>query len=363
MDYSGSGINESSNDVNDFKIKLENGQGIKIISSSQVKGGLITKEYISNLKAKGIYVYIEFDKWNNEFPTDKELENLNKKGIEGYVIKDKEKTEINGVEGWKDTKTMVTFNSSDEKGIELTIPQLTTITIEKLRELIRISETPVVIDVVELEKLFESNGDKLDSCNDFYKLFTGMFVSFKKLSRKNVVETAYNISFADIPIMNINEINEINWNEIIDSNNQISILYNSIEDDKKTDFEEIIKYRILAKNIITELNCNYTEQNREVKKLEKLLIKNIKKQEKIDFEKIKSETNNIKEIVENTEKTLEQNKMDLWNSLTERETVEDAISVIATIIDIIADENKLTGNIDKDVNNMAQDYRAMLAAA
>ena len=119
----------------------------------------------------------------------------------------------------------------------------------------------------------------------------------------------------------------------------------------------------MAKNIITELNCNYTEQNREVKKLEKLLIKNIKKQEKIDFEKIKSETNNIKEIVENTEKTLEQNKMDLWNSLTERKTVEDAISVIATIIDIIADENKLTGNIDKDVNNMAQDYRAMLAAA
>ena len=59
---------------------------------------------------------------------------------------------------------------------------------------------------------------------------------------------------------------------------------------------------------------------------------------------------------------MEENKKYLWE-LIAQDKQDNAIATILYLMDIIADENKQTGNINTNKNNIAKDYRAMLAAA
>jgi len=297
--------NETPEEINKF-IKNSNGMVRVLITESQRE---VLKQENINLQGKGICV----------------------KGTEGNI---------------KDFDT----------GEEIDYKEIKPKTAQELQTEILTSSVSLVIEKNKLEEIL-GQGDMLDINNMFETLIGNIKTSFGigQLIKKDVETMAYNTKYEKIKAVK-------NWEELKDSD-EIKIIYESIKDEtKKQKFKDIIESRIKAKEIIEYAGIVYTEQNREVKSLEKILIKAIQEQKEINFEGIKKEKEKIKEETESNDKSLEQNKIDLWN-LIGQQTEEKAIATMLYLMDIIADESKQANIVEKGNNNIAKDYRAMLAAA
>ena len=337
----------------DFKLKFENTPGRIIISKTEDDQlptvGLDYKtEDIENLKYEGKYVFVDYGK---EKPDTDQIEYLKKSARSGYTYT-------------KDNKLIMVDFSLGEEEIELTLSS----DINNLQGEIMKSEGPVVIDIMKFLEYFENPGtDKMSKFEYFNKLINS-FASLKKLSKNKAIETLYNISFESLP----NNINDIDLENDI---SEIGFMYRGIKEEKiKEEFINTLKNRIVVKNKVKEERDIDLEQNRNNKNLEKILAKVLSKQEElkaeqdINMEEIKFEAENktIKENKDEYEEILRDNNISeiLKKDVSEMTNSEKKIvAKLEILIPVIMDDKNPEISNRNNNNDMARDYRAMLAAA
>ena len=307
-----------------------------IISLESVKDKENLKKAINNGKARKV---ITVEQYSDLGMGEKDLIELKNKGIEVYIKEGNKILEF-------DTKNEIEFKPIEEN-----------MTMQQLQQLIRTSDKPLLIEINKLAGMFKSNQtDIMETYSMLDTLIGNIKLNFGigQLSRRDIEYMAYNIPFDKIPKGEF---------DIETDDSEIGIMYRNIKDKDKKLFKETIDKRIKIKNLLNaqEIKVTYTERNEEVKKLEKLLINEI---EEYDINKVKEELNRIREEQNNNINSLEETKAFLYEKLLSDEgNKEKTVATILAIMDIIADDNEQTGKIDREEDNLAKDYRAMLAAA
>ena len=321
--------------------ELINGKARKVITKEQYeqlkvyydKQGKNISEELNKLAENGIEIIVRVE---NEYDETEVKKEYMPNGVSGVITKEGQ---------------LFDFYTGDKTDVMQDIMQQKEINMNELQKLLISSEKPILVGIDQLRKIFKGN-QSMDTYSMFETLIGNLKLNFGigELKEKDVENMAYNVSFGKIPT---------EWENLSD-NDEIMIIYESIKDDtNKQKFKAIIEERIegkkILKNIVPADTLESIEQNKEFKKLEKILVKNIKG---INVDNVINKRSNFIDV----SKSLNQNKINLYERLTLEEQQEDIVAIVISIMDLIADDNKQTDNIDKEKDDV-RGYRAMLCAA
>ncbi len=322
-----------------------------IISLESIKGKEELKQALNNGKTRKVITQSQYE----ELKGDIDLFELRENGIEVYI---------------REGDRIREFDTREEIEVEKISEN---ITMKELEEKLVTAKNSLVIDIEQLKRIFKDNrnSDVLDTYTMFETLIGNIKTTFGigQLNEKDIKNMAYNIPFESLP----NNINNIDLEKDI---SEIGVIYRNIKDIKvRKEYIEILKKRIIVKNKVKEERNIDLEQNKNNRNLEKILAKILSKQEElkteeegINIEEIKVEIENktIKENKDEYERILINNNISniLNKNISEMTIKEKKIIVVLEILIPVIMDDKAPEVIGRNKNNdMAKDYRAMLAAA
>ncbi|MGE4385491.1 MAG: hypothetical protein AB7E39_06475 [Endomicrobiaceae bacterium] len=306
-----------------------------------------------------------FEKENKDI--FQEISNLRKKGIEIYIKSDKKSDNygIYGISGEIINNTIYDYILADTSELEIIESN---VSIKDLENKIINSDKSLLVGIDILQKIFMDNRDITDAYDGLSSLLGHIKIKFglHGINSKDMRNFAYSINIDDIPLLTDdlqkNKMIKSSLNDFInifniDKNNVISIILNDIKinDAMKNIFLDIIKERILVKTKLSEQN---KENGLKDKKLEILLGKVLLLQMSND-----DKTSLLSEL--NIFKGNESDMKIKVNELYMKALTDNDPQTINTIIELIlvySEEIKAGEKIKADDINLAS-YRKMLAAA
>ena len=327
---------------------VENGRARKVITEDQYTDLKLNKEKISELKKKGIEIYVACNEIKEDY-----IEN----GISGQIIRD---TETNKA-------YIYDYYSMDRTELDEIKTQKD---FADLENKIVNGNKLIIVDIDILKKNFQGS----NIIESFTKLgaLTGkikMTMGLGNIGIRDIENVGYNIRFDEIPEISKSDIQKLltattkeEILNIIGQRNGFAIILTSLKDENVNRFKELIIERILAKKALTESSTAIDGVELEDKNMEIMLGKLLFRQMNYtDKETIKEKLMSQGKLM----KVLEQLK-ELDNNQKGIET-QDQQELVNTIIQLILlyDGQRVKGNqLQKqtDLGNISN-YRAMLAAA
>ena len=337
------GLENIGSDINNLRVAIENGRARKVITAEQYEQLNLTAQKISELKENGIDIYIDID--------TNEIDN-------SYM-----EQSVSGLIRRKDGKTYIyDYFTEDETELQELKEQKD---LDNIEQKIINSDTPIMIDIEMLKTDFQ--GRNIIEAFARLETFIGKIritMGLGNINRNDIESVGYGISFDKIPNLVEKDIDMLLKTDskdtvlsIIGEDKEFGIILNSLKDEKLIEkFIEIIKERILAKNALIQQGKEYGLKDKNMEKiLGKMLIKQIDNKDKEtiniadDFVGGENNINVIKKINEEMQRAMHGNDV--------------AVNTIIQIILFYGDDYKAKQITTGKNDNIANNYRAMLAAA
>jgi len=337
------GLENIGSDINNLRVAIENGRARKVITAEQYEQLNLTAQKISELKENGIDIYIDID--------TNEIDN-------SYM-----EQSVSGLIRRKDGKTYIyDYFTEDETELQELKEQKD---LDNIEQKIINSDTPIMIDIEMLKTDFQ--GRNIIEAFARLETFIGKIritMGLGNINRNDIESVGYGISFDKIPNLVEKDIDMLLKTDskdtvlsIIGEDKEFGIILNSLKDEKLIEkFIEIIKERILAKNALIQQGKEYGLKDKNMEKiLGKMLIKQIDNKDKEtiniadDFVGGENNINVIKKINEELQRAMHGNDV--------------AVNTIIQIILFYGDDYKAKQITTGKNDNIANNYRAMLAAA
>ena len=337
------GLENIGSDINNLRVAIENGRARKVITAEQYEQLNLTAQKISELKENGIDIYIDID--TNE---------IDNSYMEQFV---------SGLIRRKDGKTYIyDYFTEDETELQELKEQKD---LDNIEQKIINSDTPIMIDIKMLKTDFQ--GKNIIEAFARLETFIGKIritMGLGNINRNDIESVGYGISFDKVPNLVEKDIDMLLKTDskdtvlsIIGEDKEFGIILSSLKDEKLIEkFIEIIKERILAKNALIQQGKEYGLKDKNMEKiLGKMLVKQINNKDKEtiniadDFVGGENNINVIKKINEEMQRAMQGNDV--------------AVNTIIQIILFYGDDYKAKQITTGKNDNIANNYRAMLAAA